>query len=110
MNTPAHFEKGWQLVEDDTVRGLRRYRLDMGDYIIQRTEHYRTQALLDNNAQERADMAGQRWGDGKLVARIPINLAWKELIPALIDNDERYVAKWLNDSDHSRFRIKEGKL
>lgn len=110
MNTPAHFEQGWQLVEDDPIRGLRRYRLDMGDHIVQKTEHYLTEQLLDNNAQERAAMAGQRWGDGQLVARIPLNLAWEQLMPAIIANDERYVAKWLNDSDHSRFRIKEGKL
>jgi hypothetical protein len=110
MNTPAHFEQGWQLVEDDPIRGIRRYRLDMGDHIVQRTEYYRTEGLLDANAQDRASLAGSKWGDGQLVARIPLNLAWQELMPAIIDGDERYVARWLNDVDHSRFRVKEGKL
>lgn len=112
MYTAAHLEKGnWTLIEDDPIRGIRRYRMDIDDrHAVQRTEYYRTEELLAHNAQDRSALAGQRWGEGQLVARMPLNVFWKELSAAQIEGDEKFVNRWLNDADHARFRVKEGKL
>lgn len=101
----------WKLVEDDPIRGIRRFRMDIDEkHAVQRTEYYRTEQLLTHNANDRAETAGKGWGDGQLVARIPLNLAWQELAQPLIAGDEKYVNRWLNDADNRNFRIKEGKL
>lgn len=103
------FANDWQLYEEDPIRGIKRYRLQLdADTIVQRTEYYRTEHLLDANAQDQSALAGNKWGDAQLVARIPLDLAWQQLMPAVIENDERYVAKWLNDADNAKFRVKAG--
>jgi hypothetical protein len=66
--------------------------------------------LLDRNKHLRNESAGQRWGDGKKVASVPIHIWQRELAEAQREGDEKFMSKWLNDSDHAKFRTKEGKV
>lgn len=93
----------WVLVED--TPDFRRYELDMGDHVIRRTEHKHTEQLLDANSRMLNDSINQRWGDGKVVGSIPLNLFYSSgLQEALRQRDKKFVARFLNDSDNSRFR------
>jgi hypothetical protein len=66
--------------------------------------------LLERNERLRNETAGERWGDGKKVASIPIHIWQRELAEAQNQKDEKYLSKWLNDPDHAKFRTKEGKV
>lgn len=109
--TGEPYSGDWRLISDNPVLGVRQFRLDIGDgqYVV-KTEHYVTDALLDLNAERRAAQAGRAWGDGQLVASVPLNVAWKDLMQAVNEKDEAHVRRWLNDPDHAKFRTREGKL
>jgi hypothetical protein len=66
--------------------------------------------ILERNTRLRNELVGERWGDGKRVASIPIHIWQRELAEAQREGDEKHVRKWLNDPDHRAFRTKDGKL
>ena len=104
----------WTLISDDPVMGKRVYRLDLDENTaIHRTEYYRINELLDANAEDGAALRGQSWGDGQLVARIPMTHLFDQkhgLFEALRLGDDAYVNRWLNDGDNRAFRVKEGRV
>lgn len=66
--------------------------------------------ILEANA-EQAKVAKSDWaGDWHHVARVPAGVAFRELTEAHSHGDEKYIAKWLNDSDHAAWRTKGGRL
>jgi hypothetical protein len=66
--------------------------------------------ILERNERLRNETVGERWGDGKRVASIPIHIWQRELAEAQREGDDKYVNRWLNDPDHKAFRTKDGKL
>lgn len=66
--------------------------------------------LTEQNKQLFNDSAGQRWGDGRRVASIPLAKFWRDLMPAQEQGDQKYIKKWLNDSEHRGFRTFAGKV
>lgn len=101
---------GWQVFQSDPITGVVTYTYRDGDLI-----HYKTVApvenIIDENKKLRASLEGQRQTDGigRLVARIPLSVAYDGLSQALVQNDKHFVSKWLNDSDNAAFRVKEGR-
>jgi len=51
---------------------------------------------------------GERWGEGKRVASVPINFFWDKLHEAVMNKDDAYIRKFLNNSDHKKFRTFHG--
>lgn len=66
--------------------------------------------LMSMNAQERNYNQGAKWGDGKKVASIPMDIWQRELSDAIVQEDSKYVSKWLNDADRKGFRTFEGNV
>lgn len=104
------WDDGWLLMEHIPATGITRWvRKDAdGNYYL-RTDTD-TSALLAHNAEERSMMAGQRWGEGRKVASIPMNMWTNELSEAVQHHDDKYVAKWLNDLDRQKLRTFEGNV
>ena len=50
-----------------------------------------------------------RWGDGKLIARIPLNLFYQLKAAGTVDDDAAF-RRWLNDSENRFFRTRPGKV
>jgi hypothetical protein len=101
---------GWRLWKSDPETGVQTWIIRDGDLV-----HYKTVApvgqIIDENKKLRAAMEGQRQTDGigRLVARVPLSVAYDGLSQALVQNDKKFVSKWLNDSDNAAFRVKEGR-
>ncbi len=107
------YDGKWMLESDNPLLGIRVYRLETEDHIVRRKEYYRADALASHNAEARAANAGTRWGDGQVVASIPLNVLFNPqsgLFEAMRTGDDKYVNRWLNDSDNAKFRTREGKL
>lgn len=66
--------------------------------------------LLDQNARDLNDSLGKRFGDGVRAASIPLDIYFRELVPAKKQGDDKYIRRWLNDPDHEKFRTFRGKL
>lgn len=97
----------WELYNYDMVTGKSTWRLFDGQ-----ATHFRTDYPVDNiiksNEQAKSEMRGQKWGGGKRIASIPLNVYFDKLHEAQLQDDDKYVSKWLNDSDNAKFRTFEG--
>lgn len=70
----------------------------------------RVDLILDDNVATMNNNAGKRWGDGQIVAKIPLGFYGKYIMPAKQNGDEKYIKKILEDSDYSKFRSFPGKI
>lgn len=66
--------------------------------------------IVDRNKAIQSEMAGKKWGDGKVFASVPLEVVEKELWGAIKANDQKYIKKWLNDSENRDFRRKLGNV
>lgn len=66
--------------------------------------------ILDNNQEVLNNSAGQRWGDGKVVASIPLDYYFDKIAPAKRAGDDAYIKRFLNDSDNRKFRTFGGRI
>lgn len=101
----------WRLMSYDHDTGVRSWMLDLGDgRIVVKTETP-VDELLDHNKEQFNASQGQRFGDGKIVASIPLDIYHASgLATAVHESDHKFVSRFLNDSDHSRFRTFRGRI
>lgn len=80
---------------------------------IVRTEHLASDDLIAANQQSLNDSQGQRFGDGKVVGRIPLNVLYapqNQLIEKLKQGDKDH-ARWVLNSEAFRpWRCFRGKI
>lgn len=99
----------WVLIEQ--TPDFRRWELDIGNnQVVRRTEYLMDEDLFEANMRQLNDSDGDRWGDGKVVASIPMNEFFKKLGPAVKAGDREYVKKFLNDGDNRRYRRFKGQV
>ena len=87
---------------------------DIGDAYLTVTVQLDTEPLFDMNRADEAESNGKRFGDGKIVARIPMHLLYANeagnIGQALDEGDRKHVRRVLNDSEFFKFRSHRGKL
>jgi len=75
---------------------------------------YRTDVVVDRIAELNArhrNLAENGWkGDYHMIASIPVNVFWDKLSEATRQGDDKYISRFLNDSDNRAWRTKEGRL
>lgn len=101
----------WVLLECDPQTGRRVWALERDDgSMVFRTE-YPEEGTMAANAAARGQ-AGRGWaGDWHRVASVPLNLLYDAgLHEAVNQQDDRYLSRWLNDSDNRAWRTKDGRL
>lgn len=78
------------------------------------SQTFRTDYEVDNTIdinQAQRNLAQPGWaGDYHHVASIPLNVYYDQLAEASKQDDQRFINKWLNDSDNRAWRTKEGNL
>lgn len=62
--------------------------------------------IIENNKQDYND-APSNWGEGRLVARLPLHIYW-DLKKKGIADDDAAMKRWLNDPDNRFFRTFPG--
>lgn len=103
---------GWQLYEYDPVTGRSVWMLQDGDKTVFRVDTP-VQASIDENTAIRNATADGWKGDWHRVASVPMQLLYDEnlgLNKALQQGDDRYLSRWLNDSQNRAWRVKEGNV
>lgn len=98
----------WKLLSRDPD-GTVTYFIDNGDSWILRTETP-IDDLIEANKAEFNESAGKRFGDGKVVARIPLNLFFDKLAEPMKQRDKHYISRFLNDGDNAVFRTFKGNV
>lgn len=71
---------------------------------------YAVDDVLEANAEMRSNATNNWNGDWHKVASVPIGLYHDKLAEASRQSDDAFIRKFLNDSDVSKFRTKEGRV
>ncbi len=94
--------------------GLRRhyvYWVDKASGLgFRKTENLVEDELLAQNRERLNESHGQRFGDGKIVASIPLNVFYRDVAPRLKDGDEDYVKWFLNHDNNRPYRTFRGRV
>jgi hypothetical protein len=99
-----------RILSRDAMFGVTEYFIpsEDGDSFTIRTEFDPT-PLFDINKNDINEAGSSRWGDGKLVARIPLPIYYDWLRKGYI-RDSKKLRALLNDSDNSFMRCWPGNL
>ena len=94
--------------------GLRRHYVHWIDKAkglgFRKTENVVEEQLLKFN-KESLDMSqGQRFGDGKVVASIPLNIFYRDHAPRIKQGDDDFMKWWLNNDQNRPYRTFRGKV
>ncbi|MBD9528979.1 hypothetical protein [Paracoccus sp. PAR01] len=100
----------WHLIDHQFETGRTVWAYFHGDGRITTRTDYPVDSLIKANAIEANANVGAKWGDGKIAARIPKNVFFEQLAPAIEQEDDKYVSRWLNDGDHAAFRTFGGRV
>jgi hypothetical protein len=102
----------WEVFEVTPEYRRSRLWIDEMSY-VQRTEYLAEDRLVESNRQAFDDSLGKRFGDGRIVARIPLNVLYgsKSEIAAKLRQGDRDHLKWfLNRGEARPWRRFRGKL
>lgn len=100
----------WTLFDSDIKAGRYVWVRTNDDGSMTFRTDYAVQPTIDMNAAQR-NLAQQGWsGDYHHVASIPLNVYWDQLAEASKQGDEKFINRWLNDSDNRAWRTKDGTL
>jgi hypothetical protein len=105
-------DEAWTL-ESISADGLRKTYLyfdEPSGLMLRKVENLVEESLLQLNQQQFNDSIGRRWGDGKVAARIPINVYMREFAPRRRQGDNDF-AKWFLNRDENRpYRTFKGRV
>jgi hypothetical protein len=98
----------WTLYSSDHKRGKHTWRLDNGDGTVTYRTDTIVDPIIDQNTAQR-NLSQDNWaGDWHQIASVPKAILWDQLMPASMQGDDKYISKWLNDSDNGAWRTKSG--
>jgi hypothetical protein len=101
---------GWYLMDDNPYHGVRHWGLETEDGTIIRTEYYVANAFMEANQQQRNHTDGERFGNFRHVASIPMHIWARDIAPRQQQQDQASIKKWLNASENIAFRTFRGKV
>lgn len=99
----------WELIDYDFRTGRSMWATFDGEKTVYRLD-YPVDATIDHNTAVRNHKAGERWGEGQRIASIPPNIYHEQLAEASLQDDHKYISRWLNDSDNAAWRTFEGRV
>ena len=104
----------WKLFSSYPATATYTFVADIGDALIQYKVQLDSEPIFDMNAEALNNSTGKRFGDGRVVARIPDHLLYspelKNIGTAASEGDWKHVNRVLNDGDFSKLRTFRGKL
>ena len=98
-----------RLINDDAFTGVKtyyNYDADKDEAIISKEQDI--SGIIEANKVE-FNAAPERWGEWTKVGSIPLSVYY-ELERQGILNDQKAMAKWLNDPDNRAFRTRPGTI
>lgn len=100
----------WELFDYDYATGRSVWRYFDGQQTIFRTD-YPVHQLVEQNQLERHEATADWKGDWHKIGSVPLNMAYDSgLVDAITQQDDKFVSRFLNDSDNRAWRTKEGRV
>lgn len=110
MSEPEIRDGNWLLMEHDIVTGRSVWMTVQDDQYIFRVD-MPLDAIFDANQEAEIATMGRRFGDYNRVASIPHHLVYQNGVnDAIEQRDDRWLARYLNNSDNRKFRTSRGSV
>jgi hypothetical protein len=77
---------------------------------FRKTENLAEPAMLEENRQLLDESQTKRFGDGKVVGRIPLNVFYRDVAPRMKEGDEDFMKWFLNHGDNRPYRTFRGRV
>lgn len=77
---------------------------------FRKTENLAESALLEQNRQSFDESQSKRFGDGKVIARVPLNVFYRDFAKRLKEGDDDFVKHWLNSDQNRPYRTFRGRV
>jgi hypothetical protein len=77
---------------------------------FRKTENLVEEELLARNRESLNESHGKRFGDGKIIASVPLNVFYRDFAKRLKDGDDDFVKHWLNHENNRPYRTFRGKV
>jgi hypothetical protein len=77
---------------------------------FRKTENLAEPALLENNKRLFDESQSQRFGDGRVVSRIPLNVFYRDFAKRMKDGDTDFMKHWLNSDENRPYRTFRGRV
>lgn len=94
--------------------GLRRHYVHWVDKEngvgFRKTENLVEEQLLARNSESLNASHGQRFGDGKIIASVPLNIFYRDFAKRLKDGDDDFAKWWLNNDQNRPYRTFRGRV
>ena len=85
-------------------------RQEFGGVWIERKVFLAEDELISQNVEAFNDSKTQRFGDGKVVARVPLNTFYRDFQKSLQEGDHDFTKWWLNRDENQPWRCFRGKF
>lgn len=102
----------WTLHEWDPATGRTVWTYFDGEKTVVRTDTPVAQSLEENLIARNTASSGWQ-GDYHRIASVPMQLLYDDnlgLNKAIQQGDDKYLSRWLNDSDNKGWRTKDGRV
>jgi len=94
--------------------GLRRHYVHWIDRAngvgFRKTENLVEDQLLAANRESFNESQGHRFGDGKIIASIPLNVFYRDFASRLKEGDDDFTRWWLNHDQNRPYRTFRGRV
>lgn len=77
---------------------------------FRKTENLVEPSLLDDNRRLFDESQTKRFGDGRVIARVPLNVFYRDFAGRLKDGDDDFVKWWLDRDDNRPYRTFRGRV
>lgn len=99
----------WTLFDCDIKTGRQVWHLHEDGRDVFRTD-MPVDATVDVNKAQR-NLVKPGWaGDYHMIASVPMNVYHDQLLTASKQKDDKFISRWLNDSENAAWRTKEGRV
>lgn len=104
-------DEAWEY-EGTSGDGLRVHYIHWVDrergIFFRKTENLAEPALLEQNRELLNESQTKRFGDGRVVGRIPMNVFYRDFASRMKDGDQDFMKWWLNRSENRPYRTFRG--
>lgn len=99
-----------EVLFNDPISGTRVWEYEFERGTVRKTEWYGEGAFLAATSEELKATDGQRFGDARKVASVPMHVWAREIAPRQRDGNDASIKRWLNGDAGKAFRTFKGKV
>jgi hypothetical protein len=103
------FDGEWQLLSQTPYERKWIMAVDENNFVVKK-ETLAHSLTAEANAEDLKASEGRKWGDGQVAARIPLDIWFRDILPAKQAHDDAYVKAYLNRPENAWMRTFKGTL